>query len=196
MAKAQVSREDWVRAAIDALIEGGVAAVRVDTLARRVGITRGSFYWHFADRDELLAAALADWERLCTTEVIDSVQPVADPEQRLGTLLAHALGSDARSRLEPALMAHAGHPVVAPVLRRVTERRMEYLTRCYRDLGLGKAAARRRAVVAYATYVGWLELRRAVPDVLPELTGDDRSAKAVLAHLNDVLVSVTHERPV
>ena len=58
-----LGREDWLRAARLALLRGGVEAVRVEKLARDLGVTKGSFYWHFKDRDELLDLLLREWER-------------------------------------------------------------------------------------------------------------------------------------
>jgi AcrR family transcriptional regulator len=57
-----LEREDWLRAARLALLQGGVEAVRVEKLARDLGVTKGSFYWHFKDRDELLELLLREWE--------------------------------------------------------------------------------------------------------------------------------------
>ena len=62
-------REDWAAAALAAIADGGLAAVAVEPLAARLGTTKGSFYWHFANRDALLAAALALWEETTTTDV-------------------------------------------------------------------------------------------------------------------------------
>lgn len=58
----KLSREDWIGLARKALIASGVDDVKVDVLARRLKVTRGSFYWHFKNRQELLDALLADWE--------------------------------------------------------------------------------------------------------------------------------------
>ena len=57
-----LEREDWLRAARLALLRGGVEAVRVEKLARDLDVTKGSFYWHFKDRDELLDLLLREWE--------------------------------------------------------------------------------------------------------------------------------------
>ena len=57
-----LGREDWLRAARLALLRGGVEAVRVEKIARDLGVTKGSFYWHFKDRDELLELLLCEWE--------------------------------------------------------------------------------------------------------------------------------------
>lgn len=82
------------------------------------------------------------------------MRDIADPRQRLTALLTTALGHEDISGLESAVVAHADHPAVAPVLRRVTGRRIAYLTQLYTDLGMEPAPARRQAVIAYAAYLG------------------------------------------
>ena len=62
MANGRLTREDWIAIARKALVASGVDDVKVDVLARRLKVTRGSFYWHFKNREELLEALLDDWE--------------------------------------------------------------------------------------------------------------------------------------
>ncbi|TWP53866.1 TetR/AcrR family transcriptional regulator [Lentzea tibetensis] len=186
MAKPRLSKQDWLTAALVALAEGGVGAVAVEPLAQRLGVTRGSFYWHFADREALLSEALEWWELQGTDAVIEQVAGIADAEQRLRALFAIAITEDPTEGLEPALVALADNPVVAPVLHRVTQRRVSFLADVYAELGLPPAQARRQAVAAYAAYVGWVQLRRATPAALPEIV-DDPDA---LAHLVEQLVLV------
>ncbi|SES14884.1 transcriptional regulator, TetR family [Lentzea xinjiangensis] len=170
---ARLSKQDWLTAALAALAEGGVGAVAVVPLAQRLGVTRGSFYWHFADRQALLREALEWWEQQGTLAVIDRVAALTDPRAKLRSLFEIAITEDPAGGLEPALVAHADDPTVAPVLRRVTERRVAFLTDLYAGIGLPAAHARHQAAVAYATYVGWVQLRRAVPGTLPEVAGDE-----------------------
>ncbi|MCG8925041.1 TetR/AcrR family transcriptional regulator [Lentzea sp. CC55] len=172
MAKQRLSKQDWLHAALDALAEGGVAAVAVEPLAQRLGVTRGSFYWHFADRNALLREALEWWELQGTEMVIERVNAITDPRQRLRTLLHIAIVEDPTSGLEPALVAHAGDPAVAPALHRVTQRRVAFLAEVYAEIGLPAAKARYRAISAYSAYVGWMQLKRATPSVLPEIADD------------------------
>jgi AcrR family transcriptional regulator len=179
MSRVRLSAQDWTDAALQALAVGGVAAVRVDVLARQLGVTRGSFYWHFADRDALLKVALQQWERTVTAQVIARMDDVDEPAARLEQLLRAAFGTEPIPGLQPAIMAHADHPIVEPVLRRVTARRIGYITEIYRDLGLTPAVARRRAIIGYATYLGWLDLRRGPADIVPEVTPGRKSARAV-----------------
>lgn len=179
------SREDWTAAALEALAEGGLAAVAVEPLAARLGVTKGSGYWHFAGREELLRAALERWEAEDTEAVIEQVEAWPGPRERLRVLFGAALSDSRGSGVQAALLACPDHPVVAPILRRVTERRIGYLTSLYSALGLGGPAARRRAMLAYATYLGTVQLRRALPARPPI------SAASKRAYLADALAALT-----
>jgi AcrR family transcriptional regulator len=166
----RLSAQDWIGAAVEALVAGGVAAVAVEPLAARLGTTKGSFYWHFANRDALLEAALADWERTDTEDVIAFVAGEPDPATRLHTLLTAAVGGRAAQpggRIELALLAAADHPLVAPVLARITARRLGYLEQTFAELDLPPAEARRRALFAYTAYLGHAQLGRATPGSVP-----------------------------
>ena len=174
-------------AALRALARGGVAAVSVDALAGELGITRGSFYWHFKDREALLVAAVELWEQRTTVDLITRLATLDDPEEKLREGFRTALGTEVIAGLEPALVAHADHPVIAPVLTRVIERRIAYLAELYAELGLTPAVARRQAVVAYAAYLGWAELRRVATGVVPEVAVDGQRGRAGLKHLIDQL---------
>ena len=165
-----LTADDWARAALVALTEGGVPAVAVEPLAARLGATKGSFYWHFRSRDALLAAALQLWERRETDEVIATVDAEPDPAARMRALLLLALGSAGRRRtdaVELGLQAHADHPLVAPVLERVTRRRLDYLAALFAELGFPPAEARSRGLVAYTAYLGHAQLAHATPALAP-----------------------------
>jgi AcrR family transcriptional regulator len=163
--KTRLSRQQWIDAALDALTEGGVAAVAVEPLAARLGVTKGSFYWHFRTRDELLAAALAEWERKGTGGLIERLDAIDDPRERLAEWARRVLGAD--KALLVALHAAADHPVVAPVLRRNTERRIEYLADVLKDAGVPPSAALLRARLLYAADLGLYQITRALPAERP-----------------------------
>lgn len=129
-----------------------------------LGATKGSFYWHFSNRDDLIAATLALWEQRDTAEVIAAIEALPDPRKRLVGLARFAYeraerGSDAQA----GVLAAAEDPRVAPVLERVTTTRLDFLTRLYTDLGLASEVARRHARLAYTVYLGIADLRRAAP---------------------------------
>lgn len=190
MAKARVTKEQWVDAAVRAIARGGVPAVTVDALAKAFGITRGSFYWHFVDRDELLRAALDLWERAGTDDIIAALDAIADPRQRLLALFTTAVGDDGVEGFEVALAADATHPIVAPVLARVTERRLDYLTSVFRQAGRDPATARRQAITAYAIYIGWIHLQHTNPALVPELHAGEAPGQTTIAHVVDTLLVV------
>jgi AcrR family transcriptional regulator len=186
----RLSRDDWASAALDALSTGGLAAVAVEPLAARLGATKGSFYWHFRSRDELIAAALELWRQASTTAVIERLEAGgAPPEQRLRQLITHVFAPPARTAADLALLADADHPLVAPALAEVTDQRLGYITTLFRQLGLPPARARRRALFAYSAYLGQLQLLRSAPDLLP------KPGPASSAYADDVLAALLADLP-
>ncbi|WP_398981098.1 TetR/AcrR family transcriptional regulator [Streptomyces sp. I05A-00742] len=165
--RTRLSARDWAEAALAAIGEGGLAAVAVEPLAVRLGTTKGSFYWHFANRDALIAAALDRWEESRTEDVIVALEAEPDARQRLRRLFAQATEAAARDPLEVSLLATSSHPQVAAVLRRVTDRRLAYLAELFAELGFPPGEARRRALLGYTAFLGQTHLGRAVPTALP-----------------------------
>jgi AcrR family transcriptional regulator len=160
---ARLSAETWATAALEAIGEGGLAAVAVEPLASRLGATKGSFYWHFANRDALIEAALAQWEERFTAATIAGLADETDPRARLRRLFAGVIG---RSPLEVNLLAAAGHPLVGPVVARVVRRRLDYVVEQFTAIGFDAQEAAHRGMLAYTAYVGHLELAARVPEVL------------------------------
>ncbi len=154
----RLSAEDWAQAALDLVAEQGLAAVAVEPLARRLGVTKGSFYWHFPSRDALLQAALERWEMVEQQSVFGSLEVVPDPRERLRQLFL-LVAHEAKSHIVYSeLLKALDHPAVQPVIQRVSQRRLDYLIASFRQAGLGRTDARHRARLAYAAYVGFLQL--------------------------------------
>lgn len=174
-----LSRDDWTSAALDALAEEGLAGVAVEPLARQLGASKGSFYWHFRDRSELIAATLELWERRDTVEVIAALEAIADPRDRLRELARSAYtGAAEGNDAQPGVLAAASDPRVAPALERVTLTRLAFLERLFEELGLDRPAACARARMAYAVYVGLGDLRRAAPQA--RMTGPEVASQVEL----------------
>lgn len=181
----RLDRSVWAQAALQAMREGGLAAVVVETLAERLGTTKGSFYWHFKDRDELVVTALELWEQQMTEAVIDRMQAIDDPRERLRQLFALMFSDQAGGFMTMALLSHMRHPRVGPVLERVARRRLAYLTDALAECGLPASRAHHHAVVATTTYLGYFGLQRQLPD--EPVFGVE--AEAYLRHLWRVLVA-------
>jgi AcrR family transcriptional regulator len=155
----RLSRRDWIDAALQALADGGAPAVAVERLAARLETTKGSFYWHFKDREELITEALAAWERSATDAMIEEMQQIADPVERLQTLLVAATELEEEEHPDVRLLPSASDPVVGEVVRRVQRKRLDFLTRAFRDAGFTPAESRLRARLAYSLYLGWFQQR-------------------------------------
>ena len=155
--KPKKTRDDWIRAGTTALAAGGLAAVRVEVLARRLGVTKGSFYWHFETRAALIRAMLEAWEERQTLAIIDEVERGGgDATTRLTALsrLTDA-DSDTDHDIEMALREAARRDAdVAAFVQRVDDRRMAYLRELYADLGYGPIDAEARSLLSYSLLVG------------------------------------------
>jgi AcrR family transcriptional regulator len=158
---------DWAEAALQLIAERGLGALTVSTLASRLGVTKGSFYWHFEGRASLLAAALARWEERTHVEAIRVLDSIADHRQRLELIIGASTEPPRSRSLYAALAEAAEDPVVRKALQRVATARIEYLEICYRHAGYKAAAAKAQAVFAYAAYRGLVQLAHEAPASLP-----------------------------
>lgn len=161
-----LGKDDWARAALEVIAANGVDAVTVEGVARGLGVTKGSFYWHFPDRSALVAAALDLWEEQGTRQVIDRLRQERDPELRLRLLFEVTFGDQVEGPVDVALLARAGERLVGPVVRRVTTARIAFIEELYRDFGLAPAQAAQQARLTYCAYVGHMQVRRSLPDDL------------------------------
>ncbi|MFI6505731.1 TetR/AcrR family transcriptional regulator [Nonomuraea typhae] len=154
----RLNADDWARAALAALAEGGLAAVAVEPVAVRLGVSKGSFYWHFANRQALVEAALAFWER-DTEAVIRHLEEIECPRERLRTLLELAFSDETEAAVSFRLISEADDPVIAEVARRVNERRLAFMTRTVAEI-IGAEEAGNRVMAGYASYLGRAALHR------------------------------------
>jgi len=184
--KASLTPADWEQAALTLIAEKGIAALRVEPLARRLGITKGSFYWHFPGRDELLVRALERWERQDRQHLKLSLKASSAPAERLADFVWRTSRQTLTHRIYVALCATPDHPSIGPVLRRVTGRRIKYLAAALEELGLPATDARHRANLMYSSYVGYLQLQAQglVPDK------DEPDFDAYVQHVIETLIEV------
>jgi|CXWL01.1.fsa_nt_gi AcrR family transcriptional regulator len=145
----------WIEAATDALAEGGIDAVRIDRLAKKLGVTRGSFYWHFKDHDALLQALLKDWRARATYQLRERIErPNAPAGVWLKELLALPYSSPRSARgaaVELAIRLWARRePRAARVVRVIDRTRLSYFAALLEQHGLSAKDARSRAMMFYA----------------------------------------------
>ncbi|MEA2403658.1 MAG: hypothetical protein QOE08_305 [Thermoleophilaceae bacterium] len=160
VAPARTPRTRWIEEGLRALAAGGPEAVRVEPLAKQLGVTKGGFYWHFADRRALLDEMLDTWERTGVDEVIKRVESEGgDPRERLRRLLAIARGSsrDIQMVLATDLAIRdwsRRDKKVARRLRRVDNRRMDYMRSLFGAFCPDEAEVEARCMVIMSLFVG------------------------------------------
>jgi AcrR family transcriptional regulator len=146
----------WIEAAFDALAEGGIDAVRVDPLAKNLGVTRGSFYWHFADRAALHTAMLKEWRKRQSYQVGSRIESqTSAPEERLQRTLKLPNSSPRAKRaaaIEIAIRLWSRRDAeAAKAVRHIDRVRLKYYAGLFGEMGLTSAQSRKRAYMFYAS---------------------------------------------
>ena len=151
----RLTRDDWLAKALETLGRQGLAGVCVEPLADALGVTKGSFYWHFKDRDELLASLLDYWETEYTNGLDEHVRATSgDPEQQLLALL-ELIAREDTNRYDASVRAWAFHDDRAAVhLARVDQKRLDYVRRLFREMGFSAQEADLRGRMSYYYVVG------------------------------------------
>jgi AcrR family transcriptional regulator len=151
MAIERLSAVDWVRAGLHALAESGAGALKADSLARTLKVSRGSFYWHFADIDAFHMAVLQRWRTIAYENIVEELQGSA--EERLRNLLSRAFRAD--NPLERAVRAWATSDATArAMVEEIDAKRRGYLQRLMIEAGIDAARAEARARILYWSWLG------------------------------------------
>ena len=135
-------------------------ALAIEPLARRMGITKGSFYWHFSSREALLERALLRWEEHDSRNLNTSLGEIDHPRDRLISFFRRVGKEKLTHEVFSELCSAAAHPQVEPVLERVANRRMAHLSVAYEELGMAADMARHQARLTYSVYLGFLQLQK------------------------------------
>ena len=153
-------KSQWTQAGLEALRKGGVAGVRVERLAAELGITKGSFYWHFRDRGELLEALLDFWAREMTEAEFERIGEVKGGLARRLAVLAEDVLEKGMGRYDPAVRAWARTDrKVAAAVAQVDRRRVRALAGLFEDGGFAPGEAATRARLFYTFLLGEPQVR-------------------------------------
>jgi len=152
----RTSREGWIEEGLRALADGGPDAVRVEVLAKRLGVTKGGFYGYFADRDALLDAMLDTWERESTDEVLERVEKEGgDPRTRIRRAGVLTFSGDRLRPIDLAVRDWARRDdAVAARLRRVDNRRMDLLREMIGTFCTDPDEVEARSLIAFCVAIG------------------------------------------
>ncbi len=165
-ARVALTPQDWIEAATTMLIDRGIDAVRVDLLARQMGVTRGSFYWHFKDRDDLLRGVLQAWRERSTETLTQRLERAsADAREQLRDVLSLPFrGRSAKraARIELAIRAWARRDAMArQFVDESDASRVAYIAQIFSGMGFTISQARHRAVMVYSLNVACSQLTSA-----------------------------------
>lgn len=156
----RLGRQDWILAGFRALVAGGATALRVEPVARAIGASKGSFYWHFTGPEDWRDAMLEHWRQAALRDVVATLGREPDGRTRLRALIriASTMGREPDHggvMAEPALRAWAqAEPVVAQTVSEVDEARQEFLALCLAEARLPRDQADRAARLIYAAHIG------------------------------------------
>jgi len=150
-------RNSWIEEGLRALGRGGPEAVRIESLAQALGVSKGGFYWHFSDRQALLDEMLDTWERTWVDEVIEAVEAEdEDARSRLRRLFALAAASGGELlKIELAIRNWARREeAVAERLRQVDNRRMDYMRSLFGAICEDDDDVEARCLLAFSLFIG------------------------------------------
>lgn len=154
MAKVRTPRGAWIDAALCALASGGPEAVRVEALAASLGVSKGGFYWHFANRQALLVEMLDAWERAGTEQVIERIESEPlDPRAKLRRLFALAPSADFAAELAVRDWSRRNSDVAAR-LQRIDSRRMTFLRSLFGRFCVDEDDIEARSMLTYSLLIG------------------------------------------
>jgi AcrR family transcriptional regulator len=150
--KKRLSRADWIRPALAALEEKGVDGVKIVTIAKQIGATSGSFYWHFQGLQDLLMSLLDFWERELTDTIIAAGKEFGGPpEQRILNLMLQVIEHDAAVHDHAISVWARRDPQVRAVYERTIGKRFDFASWMFKKAGFSNRQAniRGRLMVAY-----------------------------------------------
>lgn len=150
----RLAREDWIRAGLKALARSGATELKADVLAGALGVSRGSFYWHFEDVGAFHRAVLDAWEQRATSDVIALVEATsAAPHERLRELIRIVFSS--KGRLERQIRSWAARDTTAAAAQeRVDQRRLGYVVALLKAAGCPRVVTEPRAHFLYLALIG------------------------------------------
>ena len=168
-----LSAEDWIKEGLKALARRGFTALKADPLAKTMGVSRGSFYWHFADLGAFHAALLKRWREIAAAQIIADVE--AERGDPLQALLRRTFS--AKLDLERAVRNWAAfEPAAQAAVRAIDRRRLDYIEDMLGRRGLAPTASQARAQILYWTFLGFALSGTALPTARLEMLLDEISS--------------------
>src|SRR5580704_2370012 len=158
----QLSAWDWLDQGLKTLARNGFTALKAEPLAKAMGVSRGSFYWHFADIGAYHTAVLKHWRDVAAEQIIAGLETSSKDENPLLLLLRQAFGG--KPALENAVRTWATvDPSARAAVQAIDRRRLGYVETLFRHLGLSADVARARAQILYWAFLGFAQTDKPLP---------------------------------
>jgi AcrR family transcriptional regulator len=158
----QLSAKDWLDQGLKTLTQRGFTALKAEPLAKAMGVSRGSFYWHFADIGAFHAAILKHWRDVAAEQIIANLEAASGNADPLALLLRRAFGT--RLTLEKAVRTWASvDPLARSAVQAIDRRRLNYVEGLFRANGFSPGVARARAQILYWAFLGFALSEQPLP---------------------------------
>src|SRR6185436_13099614 len=168
----QLSARDWLDLGLRTLAKDGFTALKAEPLAKAMRVSRGSFYWHFADIAAYHAAILARWHEVAAEQIIANVEAASKDEDPLALLLRRVFGE--RLMLERAVRTWASvDPAARAAVQAIDRRRLNYVEGLLAQSGLSAELARARAQILYWAFLGFALSDQPLPKVRQQAVLDE-----------------------
>jgi AcrR family transcriptional regulator len=170
--KDQLSAKDWLNQGLRTLAQKGFTALKAEPLAKAMGVSRGSFYWHFADIGAFHAALLKHWHEIAAEQIIANLEAASNKDERLPLLLRGVFGG--KPALENAVRTWAAlNPLARSAVQAIDRRRLSYLERLLRGYGLSAEIATARAQILYWAFLGFSQSDKPLPKAAQQTLFDE-----------------------
>lgn len=155
-ANGRLSRDEWLTQALDILAREGQAKLRIDTICAALGVTKGSFYWHFKDRDDFVHGIVQFWSDRFTDPVMERVTSMGGTARERIKTLMRVVSEGRFARYDVSIRAWAAQDpdLLSAIVKDVDKRRLAFVGNLFAEMGFegSEAEMRARALIAYVSY--------------------------------------------